>query len=238
VGSERVTPPYGLNEVRLDRVGLADHSGATYRLLVQPPNLLAYASFISITPVLGILSCFSLLLRALVSALPMPVICENVVSRLYGRGAREPALGVVPLRRLASQGAGSERIGCSVIVEHGLSPPAAVREPLAVLHHEIDIMLGAWHRRCRERLQLFRVPMDLCHLGPSGNGLPLAGMPGLVGLDHHRISNDHKSVILLIFAMRKFGECNAYIPANTSSTKLGAAENSNAEQNANRATSS
>src|ERR1700676_2786716 len=56
-------------------------------------------------------------------ASPMPVIRENVISCLHPRVAREPALGVVPLRRLASQGAGRERIGCSVIVEHGISHP-------------------------------------------------------------------------------------------------------------------
>src|SRR5579859_4500544 len=86
---------------------------------------------------------------------PVSVIRENVVSCLHDRVAREPALGVVPLRRMVRQGAGRERIGCSVIVEHGPSPPAAVREPVAVLLHEVNIMLGAWHRRCGERLHLF-----------------------------------------------------------------------------------
>src|SRR5229473_1539337 len=81
------------------------------------------------------------------TASSMPVIRENVISCLHHRVAREPALGVVPLWRLASQGAGRERIGCSVIVEHGPSPPAAVREPLAVLHHEVHVMLGTWHCR-------------------------------------------------------------------------------------------
>src|SRR5271155_874460 len=73
---------------------------------------------------------------------PMPVIGENVISRLHYRVAREPALGVVPLRRFARQGAGRERIGRSVIVEPGVSPPAAVGEPLAALHHEVHVMLG------------------------------------------------------------------------------------------------
>src|SRR5882762_6768070 len=101
------------------------------------------------------------------SCSPLPVIRENVISCLHPRVAREPALGVVPLRRLVSQGARPERIGCSVIVEHSPSPPAAVREPLAVLHHEVDVMLGAWYRRCGERLHLFRVPMNLRILAPS-----------------------------------------------------------------------
>jgi hypothetical protein len=77
----------------------------------------------------------------------MPVIRENVISGFHSRVAREPALGVVPLRRLGGQGAGRERIGCRVILEHGVSPPSAVGEPLAVLHHEVDVMLGGWHRR-------------------------------------------------------------------------------------------
>ena len=125
----------------------------------------------------------------------MPVIRENVISRLHHRVAREPALGVVPLRRLASQGAGRERIGCSVIVEHGVSPPAAVREPLAVLHHEVHIMLGTWHRRRRERLHLFRVSMDLRQLGAVGERLAVAGNAGQVGLDHHRISEDRSNKV-------------------------------------------
>src|SRR5205823_14996350 len=37
---------------------------------------------------------------------PLPVVRENVISCLHDRVAREPALGVVPLRRLVSQGAG------------------------------------------------------------------------------------------------------------------------------------
>src|SRR5881296_472774 len=37
---------------------------------------------------------------------PLPVVRENVISGLHDRVAREPALGVVPLRRLVSQGAG------------------------------------------------------------------------------------------------------------------------------------
>ena len=36
------------------------------------------------------------------TASPVPVISENVISRLHSRVAREPALGVVPLRRRAS----------------------------------------------------------------------------------------------------------------------------------------
>src|SRR5882724_3158456 len=65
---------------------------------------------------------------------PLPVVSENIISRLHDRVAREPALGVVALRRLVSQGGGRERIGRGVILERGPSPSAAVREPLAILH--------------------------------------------------------------------------------------------------------
>src|SRR5580658_1887304 len=97
-------------------------------------------------------------------ASPVPVIREDVISHLHACVAREPALGIVPLRRLVSHGAGREGIGRSVIVERGVSPPAAVREPLAVLHHEVHVMLGTWHGRCGEGLHLFRIPMDLRQL--------------------------------------------------------------------------
>jgi hypothetical protein len=66
-------------------------------------------------------------------------------------------------------------IGRSVIVEHAIAPPAAVREPPAVLHHEVDVMLGTWHRRCGERLHLFRVPVDLRQLGAVRERLAVAG---------------------------------------------------------------
>ena len=79
---------------------------------------------------------------AILTASPVPVLRENVISCLHERMARKPALGVVRLRWLVSQGAGHESIGCSVIVEHGPSPPAAIREPLAVLQHEVDVMLA------------------------------------------------------------------------------------------------
>jgi Homeodomain-like domain len=70
------------------------------------------------------------------------------------------------------------------------SPFAAVRKPLAVLHHEVDVMLGARHRRCGERLHHFRVPMDLRQLGAVGERLTVAGNAGRVGVDHHGISED------------------------------------------------
>src|SRR5271170_4276921 len=80
------------------------------------------------------------------AASPVPVIRENVVFCLHCRVAREPAFGVGPLRWLVLQRAGRERIGRCVIVERAVAPSAAVREPLAVLDHQINVMLGTWQR--------------------------------------------------------------------------------------------
>src|SRR5262245_5772258 len=119
---------------------------------------------------------------------PLPVLCENVISRLRSRVAREPALGVVPLWRGASFGAGLERIGCRVVIEHAISPPAAVSEPLAVLHHEVHVQQGAWYCCFREKLIRFRFPMNLGHLGSVRDRLAVAGNTFLIGIDHHRIT--------------------------------------------------
>src|SRR5580658_3067927 len=81
---------------------------------------------------------------------PVPVLRKNVISCLHYGVAQVPALGVVRLRRLVSQGAEPERIGCGVILEHSIPPSAAVREPPAVLYHEVHVMLGARHGRARE----------------------------------------------------------------------------------------
>src|ERR1043166_7693279 len=110
------------------------------------------------------------------------VIREDVVSRLHDRVAREPTLGVVLLGRLVGCGAGPEGTGGGLILERGPSPSTAVPEPLAVLHHEVDVMLRARHGRCGKRLHLFRVPMDLRHLGAVGERLAVAGNPGPVSL--------------------------------------------------------
>src|SRR5687767_4455951 len=50
---------------------------------------------------------------------PLPVLRENVIFCLCNRMAREPALGVVLLRRLVSRGLGREGVGCGVIFELG-----------------------------------------------------------------------------------------------------------------------
>src|SRR5215468_11901609 len=91
-------------------------------------------------------------------------------------------------RRSPSCGAGLERIGGGVVIEHGISPPAAVREPLAVLYHEVHVQQGARTRGIREELVLFRSPVDFGHLGPVRHRLPIAGTAGPVGVNHRRIA--------------------------------------------------
>ena len=118
-------------------------------------------------------------LRVLGAPSPRPVVREHVVSRFHDRVAPESALGVVPLRRHVRRGGGRELAGRCVVLERAPSPSAAVREPLAVLHHEVDVMKRARHRRRRERLELFGIQWIFAILEPSGNGLPLPGMPAL-----------------------------------------------------------
>src|SRR6266568_5868161 len=119
-----------------------------------------------------------------------PVIREDVVSRLHDRMARESTLGVVPLRRHVGRGSGPEPTGRSLVLENGPSPPAGVRKSLTVPHHKVDVMERARHRRCGERLHLFRVPVDLRHLGAIGEWLPVARNAGPVGVNHHGIGED------------------------------------------------
>src|ERR1700724_3071137 len=124
---------------------------------------------------------------------PLGVLRENVVLLLHYRVAREPALGVVPLRRLIRRCAGPERIGRGVILELAISPSAAVREPLAILHHEINVMEGAGHQRLTgRRLVLFGVPMDLRHFGAVGERLAVPGNTGLTRVDHRGVPEDHR----------------------------------------------
>ena len=107
----------------------------------------------------------------------MGIVRKNVVSRLDGSVARESALGVVPLRRLARRGAGLECVGCRVVFEHGVSPPAAIPEPLAVLHHEVDVMLGTGTVAAGNVSIFFGFQWIFAILAPSGKGLPLPGTP-------------------------------------------------------------
>src|SRR4029077_10180755 len=56
----------------------------------------------------------------------LPVIGEDIVSRLDDRVAPESTLGVVPLRRLVGRGGGPELAGRGLIFERGPSPPPTV----------------------------------------------------------------------------------------------------------------
>jgi hypothetical protein len=80
------------------------------------------------------------------TASPLPAVCENVVFRLHSGVAREPALGIVSLRGLVFQGGGRERICGRVVLEGTVTPSAAVREPLTVLYHEIDVVFSVEKR--------------------------------------------------------------------------------------------
>src|SRR5262249_38880192 len=106
--------------------------------------------------------------------------------------AREPALRVVPLRRLTRQGRRAKRIGRRVIVERTPPPSAAVHEPLAVLHHEINVMLCTWRRWLTWiRLLFFWIPMNFRHLGAVRERLSVIGHAFFIGADHCRIPHDH-----------------------------------------------
>src|SRR6478736_2951659 len=129
------------------------------------------------------------------TASPVPVLRENVIEVLHHRVAREPALRVVSLRRIGRLSGGAERIGRRVILERAPSPAAAVRKPLAVLHHEIDVVLCTWHRRLTGvRLLFFGVPMDFRHLGAVWERFAVAGHAFHIGVDHHGISHDHSEL--------------------------------------------
>src|SRR6476660_2790736 len=130
---------------------------------------------------------------------PLSVFGENVVAVLHHRVAREPALRVVFLRRTARCSGGLKRIGRRVIVERAPSPSAAVGKPLAVLHHEINVMLGTWHRWLTGvRLLFFRVPMNFRHLGAVRERLAIVGRAVLIGVDHGRIPHDHSDLAQVV----------------------------------------
>jgi len=89
-----------------------------------------------------------------------PLVCEDVVPVVRDRVAGAAVLSVAGLRRLVTQCGGRERIGCGVVFELGMPPPAAVGQPLGVFQHEINIVLSIRHRRLTVlRLILRRVPM-------------------------------------------------------------------------------
>src|SRR5947208_16055760 len=74
--------------------------------------------------------------------LPMPILCKHVISILDDGVASDPAFGIVPLRRTVSRRSGREGVRCGVIPENRITPSAIVRETLAVLHHEVNVVLN------------------------------------------------------------------------------------------------
>jgi hypothetical protein len=119
------------------------------------------------------------------------ILGENVVSVLHDRVAREPALRVASLRRIGRLSGGAKRIGGWVILECAPPPSAAVREPLAVLHHEIDVMLDTWHRWLAGiRLLFFRVQWIL----PSWRR---PGIASLIGIDQCGIPQEYRTASFL-----------------------------------------
>src|SRR6202012_4301235 len=102
-------------------------------------------------------------------------------------------------------------------LELGISPSAAVCESLAVLDHEVHVVLGAGYRgRTWRRVALLGDPMDLGHLRAVRKWLAIAGNTSAVGLDpegiaedprHHarRADGDH----LPAFVSSEFGERQA-----------------------------
>src|SRR5579863_6283284 len=130
---------------------------------------------------------------------PLRVGGEDVILVRHDRVAGEAALGVVLLRRRVGRIGGPEGLGCRVILERGPSPSPAVREPVAVLHHEVRVMQGARHGRLAGLvLGLLRGPMDLRHPGPIGERLAVAGNARLVGLDHYGIAEDDRELVAIV----------------------------------------
>src|SRR5262249_39346048 len=79
------------------------------------------------------------------------------------------------------------------------SSSPAIREPLVVLHHEINVMLGTWHRwLSRVCLLFFWVPMDLRHLGTIWERLAVTGHAFLIGIDHYWVPHDRSDLALVL----------------------------------------
>src|ERR1700722_6852832 len=133
-------------------------------------------------------------LQCPVRSSPLSVRCKNVIfCRHYGV-AREPTLGVGPLRRLIRLCAGPERLGRGIVLKLGISPSAAVREPLAILHHEINIMkTGGNQGLAGFRNILCSVPVYLPLFGPAGEGLPVTRKSCLVASNHRGFSEEHSN---------------------------------------------
>src|ERR1700722_2643488 len=132
------------------------------------------------------------LTRAPTATSPLGKLRENVVLLLHYRVAGGSALGVVRLRRLICQRARPKCIGRGIILKLAIAPAAAVREPLAILHHEINVMERIRHQRLTgvRRVGL-GVPMNLRHFGAFWERLAVTGNARLKRVDHRGIPEDH-----------------------------------------------
>src|SRR4051794_29254490 len=163
------------------------------RSFASSPPASCYESSVILHEVLG---------RALTSApgghLPASVICKNVIAGFYDCVASEAALRIIRLRWCVIRCARSERVGCSVMLEHSPSPPAAVGESLAVLRHKIHVVLSAGHGGCGEGLQICWIPMDFGHLRTVRERLSIPGDASPIGVDHHRIGDDRREQVSIV----------------------------------------
>src|SRR5687767_3450140 len=98
--------------------------------------------------------------------------------------ACEATFGIIPLRWHVFQRARRERIGRSVILEHGITPSAAVSEFTTVFHHEVHVMLCARHHRSRKVFTLHRVPVYFRHSGAVWEWLAVVRNASPVSIDH------------------------------------------------------
>src|SRR5208282_2570934 len=88
---------------------------------------------------------------------------------------------------------------CGVVVELRIPPSAAVGEPLAVLHHEVDVVQGPRHNGIAGLSLVGPLgPMDLRHPGAVGDGLAVRWNARLKGLDHRRIAEDRGELVAVV----------------------------------------
>src|ERR1700736_2321084 len=101
---------------------------------------------------------------------------KYIVPALHNGVACRPALGIVSLGWLIRGIGGPKTVGGSFIFEGSISPAAAIRKSLAVLHHQVHIVECAGYERLSGiGLLLLCYPVNLRHLGTIGEGLAVLG---------------------------------------------------------------
>src|SRR6266403_3754511 len=87
---------------------------------------------------------------------------------------------------------GRELVRCGFVVEHRVSPSAALRKSLAVLFDDESLGEDVWHIHDERGLRaLLRLPLELYDHGAIRERLAVARNAGLVRLDHGRIGDDY-----------------------------------------------